>query len=86
MVPEVDMGGDKAEDKKEDGKKDDAEAAKWASQWSINVDPSVPNSSGILSCWWVVYRYISYIFQIPIAWTLTLLFKNIENNNISYMH
>jgi len=28
MVPEVDMGGDKAEDKKEDGKKDDAEAAK----------------------------------------------------------
>jgi hypothetical protein len=30
----------------------------------------------------VVYWYISYIFHIPIAWTLLLLFKNIENNTI----
>lgn len=69
MVPK--MGGEEGEGEK-----------KWAS-WSSSLFNPYTISSGINSSRKVVYRYISYIFQIPIVWTLTLLFKNIENNNIS---
>jgi len=94
-MPAMDMGmgGEekKEEEKKEDAKEEekadegDAENAdkKWTSWWKqSHAIILVQTLLESLVRGSVVYRYISYIFQIPIAWTLTLLFKNIENNNI----